>query len=186
MANGSPLRRSNSSGCGFDHGGEFEVSGVKAEGDGGAVFFAESAGGCEDDELLSHEFGRVPTHSGVLGHAEVVAAGAVCEEVGGEWEDAGAGPSARVRISRSSGGCSVPRTSSRGEFGGLVAAVIGRHRQGSRRLFRWRFWRYFGVIADEVSVLDLRLYNLVGESIEDVVSVSLVWIYSLCEGVDLY
>ena len=73
--------------CGFDHRGEFEVSGVETEGYRGAVFFSESAGGCEDDELLTHQFGGIPPHTGVLGHAEVVTAGAVREEIGREWQD---------------------------------------------------------------------------------------------------
>ena len=53
------------------------MTSVESEGNGGPVFLAQSACGCEDDELLAHEFGGVPTHAGVLGHAEVVTAGAV-------------------------------------------------------------------------------------------------------------
>ena len=60
------------------------MPGVEAEGDRRAVFLSQPTCGCEDDELLAHKFGGIPAHTGVLGHAEVVAAGAVGQEIGSE------------------------------------------------------------------------------------------------------
>ena len=62
------------------------MAGVESERDGGAIRVTQSAGGREYDELLSEKLDRIPAHAGVLGHAEVVAAGAVDEEVLGEGE----------------------------------------------------------------------------------------------------
>ena len=62
------------------------MAGVESERDGGAVGVTEAAGRGEDDELLSEKLDRVPAHAGVLGHAEVVAARAVYQEVLGEGE----------------------------------------------------------------------------------------------------
>ena len=73
-------------GRGLNHGRKLEVAGVESERDRRAVGVAKAAGRGEYDELLSEKLDRVPAHAGVLSHAEVVAAGAVDQEVLGEGE----------------------------------------------------------------------------------------------------
>ena len=51
------------------------VSGVKAEGDGGAVLSAQTTMGAEDEDLRAERGAPGPTHAGVLAQPEEIARG---------------------------------------------------------------------------------------------------------------
>ena len=55
---------------------------VKAQRNWRAVLFFHAPNGRKNDELLTHELRRVPSHASVLGHPEVVATGLFDQELG--------------------------------------------------------------------------------------------------------
>ena len=77
---------------------DFPVTRVVAQCNGATVFGPNSALGAEDEELLATQFGRVPSHARILGHAEEVPAGGLAQHRLGQREFSGrtrsAGPEA--------------------------------------------------------------------------------------------
>jgi hypothetical protein len=65
------------------------VAGVKAEGDGGAVFSAEAAVGAENEHLGAEDAGGIPAHADVLAEPEEIAGGLGEEHLGGDGEYSG-------------------------------------------------------------------------------------------------
>ena len=65
------------------------VPGVVTQRDGATVFSSNAALGTEDEELLAAQFGRVPSHARILGHAEEVPAGGLAQHRLGQREFSG-------------------------------------------------------------------------------------------------
>ena len=62
---------------------------VVTQRDGATVFGPNSALSAENEELLAAQFGRVPSHARILGHAEEVTAGGLAQHRLGQREFSG-------------------------------------------------------------------------------------------------
>ena len=65
------------------------MPGVVTQRDGATVFGSDTALSTEDEELLAAQFGRVPSHARILGHAEEIPAGGLAQHRLGQREFSG-------------------------------------------------------------------------------------------------